>query len=155
MKTYRDWEKSEKRWRRRLLRSELSKNGKCDNDSPIYRLQKRKVAADRLGTPIEWAARSAGKVLADRLACSIRMPPVRSATHFEYFVTIFDVSISMDDATNTIEFLVKLLSVPITISTYKHLHFTFRLSSIAFRVSIRFSIDLLEYHTTHKVSTRK
>ena len=74
------------------------------------------MAADRLGDPIEWAARLAGKVLADQLACSIRMLPVRSATHFEYFVTIFDVSISMDDDTNTIEFLVKLLSVPITIS---------------------------------------
>ena len=78
--------------------------------------QKTKVAADRLGTPIEWAARSAGKVLADRLACSIRMPPVRSATHFEYFAMIFDVSISMDDDTNTIEFLVKLVSVSTTIS---------------------------------------
>ena len=74
------------------------------------------MAADRPGAPIEWAARSAGKMLADRLACSIRMPPVRSATHFEYFATIFDVSTSMDDDTNTIEFLVKLLSVPTTIS---------------------------------------
>ena len=59
--------------------------------------QKRKVSADRPGAPIEWAARSARKMLADRLACSIRMPPVRSATHFEYFATIFDVSILMDD----------------------------------------------------------
>ena len=74
------------------------------------------MAADRPGAPIEWAARSARKMLADRLACSIRMLPVRSATHFEYFATIFDVSISMDDDTNTIEFLVKLLSVPTTIS---------------------------------------
>ncbi|KAJ0856538.1 hypothetical protein HanRHA438_Chr13g0579561 [Helianthus annuus] len=92
-------------------------------------------------------------MLADRLACSIRVSLVRSATHFEYFVTIFDVSISMDDDTNTIESLVKLLSVPITISTYKHLHFTFRcrfrLSSIAFRVLIRPLIDSLEYHTKH------
>ncbi|KAF5760426.1 hypothetical protein HanXRQr2_Chr16g0753361 [Helianthus annuus] len=98
-------------------------------------------------------------MLADRLACSIRMLPVRSATHFEYFATIFDVSISMDDDTNTIGFLVKLLSVPITISNILSSIITFRcrfrLSSIAFRVSIRFSIDLLEYHTKHKVNTHK
>ncbi|KAJ0826729.1 hypothetical protein HanRHA438_Chr17g0817601 [Helianthus annuus] len=94
--------------------------------------QKRKVAADRPGAPIEWAARSPGKMLVDRLACSIRMPPVRSATHFEYFMTIFDVSISMDDDTNTIEFLIKLLSVPITISNIQ--------SSIS-HVSMSFSIE--------------
>ena len=83
--------------------------------------QKRNVAADRLGAPIEWAARSAGKMLADRLACSIRMLPVRSATLFECFATVFDISISVDEDTNTIEFLVKLLSVPLLYLTYNHL----------------------------------
>ena len=104
--------------------------------------QKGKVAADRPGAPIEWAARSARKMLADRLACSIRKPPVRSATHFEYFVTIFDVSISMNDYTNTIGFLVKLLSVPITISNIQS-----SISHVSMSVSIKFdcfsSFDLI------------
>ena len=91
------------------------------------------MAADRAGAPIEWAARSARKMLADRLACSIRMPPVRSATHFEYFATIFEVSISMDDDTNTIEFLVKLLLVPITISNIQS-----SISHVSMSVSIEF-----------------
>ena len=95
--------------------------------------QKRKVAADRLGDPIEWAARSAGKMLADRLACSIRLPPIRSATHFEYFATVFDVSISMDDDTNTIEFLVKLLLIPTTISNIQS-----SISHVSMSVSIEF-----------------
>ena len=95
--------------------------------------QKGKVAADRLGAPIEWAARSAGKMLADRLASSIRMLPVRSATHFEYFATIFDVSISMDDDTDTIEFLVKLLLIPTTISNIQS-----SISHVSMSVSIKF-----------------
>ena len=102
--------------------------------------QKRKVAADRLGAPIEWAARSAGKVLADRLGCSIRMLPVRSATHFEYFATIFDIS--MDDDTDTIEFLVKLLLIPTTISNIQS-----SISHVSMSVSIEFdcfsSFDLI------------
>ena len=71
-------------------------------------------------------------MLADRLACSIRMSPVRSATPLEYFVTIFDVSILMDDDTNTIEFLVKLLSVSTTISN---------IQSSTFHVSMSVSIE--------------
>ncbi|KAJ0494422.1 hypothetical protein HanRHA438_Chr12g0564631 [Helianthus annuus] len=77
-------------------------------------LPKRKVSTDRPGPPIEWPARS--NSLFDRLACSIRVLPVRLATLFECFATVFDISISMNDDTNTIEFLVKLLSVPTTIS---------------------------------------
>ena len=91
------------------------------------------MAADRPGAPIEWTARSARKMLADRLACSIRMPLVRSATHFEYFATIFVVSISRDDDTNTIGFLVKLLSVPTTISNIQS-----SISHVLVSVSIKF-----------------
>ena len=91
------------------------------------------MAADRPGAPIEWAARSAGKMLADRLACSIRVLPVRSATHFEYFATIFDVSVSVDDDTNTIEFLVKLLLIPTTISNIQS-----SISHVSMSVSIEF-----------------
>ncbi|KAJ0624246.1 hypothetical protein HanIR_Chr01g0041061 [Helianthus annuus] len=72
-------------------------------------------------------------MLADRLACSIRMPPVRSATHFEYFATILDVSISMDDDTNTIGFLAKLLSVPTTIPNIQS-----SISHVSMSVSIEF-----------------
>ena len=115
-----------------LVRSELSKSRKSDNDRAIYRLQKRKVSTDRPGSPIEWPARSARKVLADRLACSIRILPVLSATLFECFATVFDISISIDDDTNTIEFLVKLLSVPTTISNIQ--------SSVS-HVSMSFSIE--------------
>ncbi|MFS7913711.1 hypothetical protein Hanom_Chr02g00144851 [Helianthus anomalus] len=70
---------------------------------------------------------------ADRLACSIRLLPVRSATHFEYFATVFDVSISMDDDTNTIEFLVKLLLIPTTISNIQS-----SISHVSMPVSIEF-----------------
>ena len=61
------------------------------------------------------------------------MLPVRSATHFEYFATIFDVSISMDDDTDTIEFLVKLLLIPTTISNIQS-----SISHVSMSVSIEF-----------------
>ncbi|KAJ0900222.1 hypothetical protein HanPSC8_Chr08g0310931 [Helianthus annuus] len=46
---------------------------------------------------------------------------------------IFDISISMDDDTNTIEFLVKLLSVPTTISNIQS-----SISHVSMSVSIEF-----------------
>ena len=61
------------------------------------------------------------------------MLPVRSATHFEYFATFFDVSISMDDDMNTIEFLVKLLLIPTTISNIQS-----SISHVSMSVSIEF-----------------
>ncbi|KAJ0433219.1 hypothetical protein HanIR_Chr17g0867801 [Helianthus annuus] len=87
------------------------------------------------------------------------MPPVRSATLFEYFAAIFDVSVSMDDDTNTIEFLVKLLSVPTTISyiqsSISHVSMSVLIEFDCIRVSIRVSIDSIEYHTKHKVNMHK
>ena len=91
------------------------------------------MSTDRPGSPIEWPARSARNMLVDRLACSIRMPLVRSATPFEYFAMIFDVSASMDDDTNTIEFPAKLLSVPTTISNIQS-----SISHASMSVSIEF-----------------
>ena len=52
-----------------LVGQRVSKSGKNDNDSPIYRLQKGKGLADRPGIPIGQPARSDSP--SDRLGCSI------------------------------------------------------------------------------------
>ncbi|MFS8017863.1 hypothetical protein Hanom_Chr15g01385441 [Helianthus anomalus] len=58
--------------------------------------------------------------MADRTACSIGWPvrsgcPVWLAQPLECFATIFDISISMDDDSSTIEFLNKSFLIPTTI----------------------------------------